>query len=89
MEGIMYWRFFGLALVMFCAGVWAWMLGAFSNQSAGMSQYVIQWSAPGLLSFPATVSTIAGIVGLLFLTGVFPINTKLEQAQNLPAGIGE
>lgn len=75
----MRYRLVGLALVLFCGTAWAWMLGAFAQLATiEVDKNAAQWIAPGVLSFPGTVATIAGLVGLLLLLGIIPLSRKNE-----------
>lgn len=71
------WRSFGLFLLIFCVGLWAWMLGWFARplppHTFDTAPMLKAWMAPGVMGFPAIVSVIAGVVGLLFVTGVLPL----------------
>jgi len=66
-------RLIGLGLVGFCGLTWAWMLGAFANLVVVDDQTFGKWLNPGILSMPGTISVIAGLVGLMYLAGVFPL----------------
>lgn len=37
------------------------------------------WMAPGVMGFPALVAIFAGVVGLLYVTGVFPLTTAANE----------
>lgn len=74
----LFWRLFGLVLLAFCGSVWAWMFGAFSYLSKGFGANQAKWVAPGILSMPATVAVIVGLIGLLFVLGVFPVDATDE-----------
>ncbi|MBN3776978.1 hypothetical protein G3O06_05265 [Burkholderia sp. Ac-20345] len=70
----------GLLLLAFCAGIWAWMLGWFAKPlppgSLKDAPMLAAWMAPGVMGFPALVSIIAGVAGLLYVMGVFPLTTS-------------
>lgn len=66
-------RSIGLMLLIFCGVTWAWMLGAFADMAVGVDSNTAKWLNPGILSMPGTLSTIAGVIGFLYLTGVFPL----------------
>lgn len=36
------------------------------------------WLEPGLLPYPIMVSVVAGVAGLLYLTGVLPLRTNSD-----------
>lgn len=75
-------RLLGALFLAFCGTTWAWMLGAFAHlKSVATNANTAHWIAPGILSMPATLSVIVGLVGALFLLGVFP----LTQASNKEA----
>ncbi|WP_133118022.1 Asp23/Gls24 family envelope stress response protein [Burkholderia ubonensis] len=69
-------RLIGVLLLAFCAGLWAWMLGwlarPFPPGSFDNAPMMKAWMAPGVMGFPALVSIIIGLAGLLFVTGVLP-----------------
>jgi hypothetical protein len=67
-----YWKrlLVGMALIGFTALTWIWMLGYLAlptelSSSAGSN--LKNWSSPVVLSFPAAVSVILGIVGVVLL----------------------
>lgn len=74
-------RVIGLALVMFCGISWAWMLGAFANTAPALDANTAKWMNPGVLSMPGTLSIIAGLIGLMYLIGVFPLFDGREKAE--------
>ncbi len=67
----------GLILLAFCGSTWAWMLGVFTRfiPITGLGAKDAQWISPGILSMPAMMATIGGLVGVLFLFGVLPSRT--------------
>ena len=75
-------RLIGLSLLAFCAVLWAWMLGWFAKPyppgSLKDAPMFAAWLAPGLLSYPMMVSVVAGVAGLLYLTGVLPLRTDSD-----------
>lgn len=76
-------RLKGLLLLAFCAGIWAWMLGwlakPFPPGSLKNAPMTAAWMAPGVMGFPALVAIFAGLVGLLYVTGVFPLTTAANE----------
>ncbi|CAB3754144.1 hypothetical protein [Paraburkholderia humisilvae] len=70
----------GLLLLVFSAGIWAWMLGwlarPFPPGSLDGAPMVKAWMAPGVLGFPALVSIVAGLIGLLYVTSVLPFSVS-------------
>lgn len=72
LKSLMY-RLIGLVLVSLCGVTWAWMLGAFADMNAGFDSNAAKWMNPGILSMPGTVSIIVGLIGLMYLIGVFPL----------------
>ena len=73
-------RLLGVLLLLFCGAIWAWMLGVFAFLPAGgLSVNSAKWLAPGVLSMPATVAVIAGLIGLLLVFGVLPLRRVDEK----------
>lgn len=79
-------RLIGLGLVVFCGMTWAWMLGAFADITVGIDQTTAKWMNPGILSMPGTISVIAGLIGIMYLTGVFPLFDQKDNDGNMPVG---
>ncbi|MEK7898080.1 hypothetical protein AAB990_22590 [Burkholderia contaminans] len=70
-------RLFGLLLMGFSGGLWAWMLGWLARplppESLNGAPMLAAWMKPGVMPFPLIVSIVAGVVGLLYVVGVFPL----------------
>lgn len=67
-------RLLGALLLIFCGTTWAWMLGAFAYlPTDGLDVNSAKWIAPGILAMPGTIAIHAGVVGFLFMLGVFPL----------------
>lgn len=74
-------RLLGALLLIFCGTTWAWMLGAFAYlPTDGLGVTSAKWIAPGILAMPGTIAVIAGMVGFLFVLGVFPLPQTDESA---------
>lgn len=57
----------GVGLLSICALSWAWLLGAFAlptELQAGASEMLLKWTDPGILTFPALIGSVFGIVGI-------------------------
>lgn len=85
LKSLMY-RLIGLALIGFCSLTWAWMLGAFSDLATGADMTTSNWLNPGILSMPGTISVIAGLVGIMYLAGVFPLFDQNHGDSSKPVG---
>ncbi len=66
-------RLFGLLLLGFSAGLWAWMLGCFARSlprgSLEAFPSLAAWIKPGRLPYPIIVSVVAALVGQLYVVG--------------------
>lgn len=73
-------RLLGVLLLIFCGTTWAWMLGVFAFLPAeGLGVNSAKWIAPGILPMPGTIAVIAGLIGFLFVLGVFPLSQADEK----------
>jgi hypothetical protein len=70
--------FVGMSLISFTALTWIWMLGylAVPPDVANNAPHLSNWSSPGLLSAPITISVIAGIAGTLFILFSIKVNEE-------------
>ncbi len=69
-------RLFGLLLLGFSAGLWAWMLGCFARSlplgSLEAFSLPAAWITPGTLPYPMIVSVVAALVGMLYVVVAIP-----------------
>lgn len=71
-------RLCGLLSLVSAGLTWAWMFGAFEHliSTEGLSEADARWISPGFLSFPITLSIIQVVIGLVFVSGVVPVNSQ-------------